>query len=720
MTPLVVDARLRDRVTAAVLAQAGLRHDALNAFLRERLAGANVDGGALLTEPAIEGAAGYVGSGKTPADLNGTLLHPKLATALEGKPGDEGRFNYPAYAHQVEAWQHLTAKDVRSVLVSSGTGSGKTECFLVPMLDDLAREAERSGRLKGVRALMLYPLNALIASQEERLHRWIAPFGGDIRFALYNGQMTDSRKETRERAEEDHPAQVLYRRTLRDDPPPVLVTNNTMLEYMTIRKEDAPIVEASQGMLRWIVIDEAHSYVGSAAAEVALLLRRVLQTFGVKAEQVRFVATSATIGGSDTKAVDELRRYLADLAGVALAQVHVVLGHRERISLPPPAAPGRPVDVRSPDFKMHPAVQAFVRDAESRPLSMDEARRHAAAAGVDAISLIEAVALTGRHQDRPLLPLRVHQFIRAIPGLWTCFNPACAGSKPAGWPFGGMAFQREEACRHCGGLMFEIVSCSECGEPWLNAFDHGGHLLPAATAYEADEFAAATARETDEVEDGEDEVPPAINARAGQQRLVGLRPLAGLLERAVDPLTGALPERRSAGIPIWISQPTRDGSCPCARCHAAQRPGKSGPLWPFRFGAPFLIQNATPTMLEGVSRSSRTGVELPAQGRQLISFTDSRQGTARFAANIETLSERSYVRGFIYHATQKAAAPPALSAEQRAALETKRAKYRQFDDPIFSEELAKVEAQLAGLVKGASLSWPIVVRDLAAEPTVSR
>jgi hypothetical protein len=721
MTPLVVDGRLRDRVTTAVLAQAGLRHDALNAFLRERLAGTDAEGGALLTEPAVEGAAGYVGSGQTPADLSGKLLHPKLAAALEGKPGDEGRFNHPAYAHQIEAWQHLTAKDIRSVLVSSGTGSGKTECFLVPMLDDLAREVDRTGRLKGVRALMLYPLNALIASQEERLRRWIAPFGGDIRFALYNGQMTDSRKETRERAEEDFPAQVLYRRTLRDDPPPVLVTNNTMLEYMTIRKEDAPIVEASQGLLRWIVIDEAHSYVGSAAAEVALLLRRVLQTFGVKAARVRFVATSATIGGSDKKAVEDLRRYLADLAGVALGQVHVVLGHRERTALPPAAAKIQPVDLRSTIFNTHPAVQAFVRDAESKPLSMDDARRHSAAAGVDAASLIEAVALAGTHQDRPLLPLRVHQFIRAIPGLWTCFNPACVGSRPDGWPFGGIAFQREEACRHCGGLMFEIVSCSECGEPWLNAFDHGGHLLPVATAYDADEFAAATARETDEVDDGDDDAPSSQpHAQVGLRRLVGVRPIAGLVERAVDPLTGAMPERRSEGIPIWVSRPTLDGSCPCARCHAAQRPGKLGPLWPFRFGAPFLIQNATPTMLEGVSCTSRKGVELPAEGRQLISFTDSRQGTARFAANIETLSERNYVRGFIYHAAQKAAAPPVLSPEERVELEQKRAKYRQVDGALFATEIATIDAQLNGSHESATLPWLTIVRDLAAEPTVSQ
>src|SRR5690606_38120871 len=114
-----------------------------------------------------------------------------------------------------------------------------------------------------------------------RLRRWVRPFNGDIRFALYNGLMGDARQADRDQAIRDRPEQVIHRTTLRSDPPPVLVTNNTMLEYMTIRREDRPIVEASQGKLRWIVIDEAHSYVGSAAAEVALLLRRVMEVFGV-------------------------------------------------------------------------------------------------------------------------------------------------------------------------------------------------------------------------------------------------------------------------------------------------------------------------------------------------------------------------------------------------------------------------------------------------------
>ena len=71
-------------------------------------------------------------------------------------------------------------------------------------------------------------------------------------------------------------SEVVGRDVLREDPPPILVTNATMLEYMLVRNVDRPIIDQSQGKLRWIVIDEAHSYLGSQAAELTLLLRRVL------------------------------------------------------------------------------------------------------------------------------------------------------------------------------------------------------------------------------------------------------------------------------------------------------------------------------------------------------------------------------------------------------------------------------------------------------------
>ena len=90
-------------------------------------------------------------------------------------------------------------------------------------------------------------------------------------------------------------AEIADRRSIRKSPPAILVTNVTMLEYLLLRAQDRDILERSQGLLRWIVLDEAHSYIGAQAAEMALLLRRVRAAFGVAPEDVRLIATSATI-----------------------------------------------------------------------------------------------------------------------------------------------------------------------------------------------------------------------------------------------------------------------------------------------------------------------------------------------------------------------------------------------------------------------------------------
>lgn len=100
--------------------------------------------------------------------------------------------------------------------------------------------------MEGGAALFLYPLNALIQSQRERLHAWTARFDDGIRFCLYNGN-TDEKAPKHER--DTAPNQVIDRETLRASPSPILVTNATMLEYMLVRSVDAPILQASQGKL---------------------------------------------------------------------------------------------------------------------------------------------------------------------------------------------------------------------------------------------------------------------------------------------------------------------------------------------------------------------------------------------------------------------------------------------------------------------------------------
>lgn len=142
LSPLLIDQRLRKRVTEAVIAQGGLRHPALNAFLRTRLRGNDVARGALFAEPAIEGAAAFKSSGKKLRELD-EMLHPRV-DALIGAPEDDYRFDYPAYVHQLEAWSLLMKPEPQSVLVSIGTGSGNAVAS--PPTDDAARESSTHPR----------------------------------------------------------------------------------------------------------------------------------------------------------------------------------------------------------------------------------------------------------------------------------------------------------------------------------------------------------------------------------------------------------------------------------------------------------------------------------------------------------------------------------------------------------------------------------------------
>ena len=149
------------------------------------------------------------------AELAPDLLSAELIEALSNPPKElasEYQFKreWHPYLHQLNAWQSLLGEDWKSVLVSSGTGSGKTECFLIPILEDLTRElAANPTPIVGVRALMLYPLNALINSQRQRLSAWTHAYGGKIRFCLYNG---DTPPDVRSTEQQKVPAEVLSRK----------------------------------------------------------------------------------------------------------------------------------------------------------------------------------------------------------------------------------------------------------------------------------------------------------------------------------------------------------------------------------------------------------------------------------------------------------------------------------------------------------------------------
>ena len=257
------------RAARATISQLGPRNPALQAELTHRLERPMGEEGSFLAPPVFESLFDWERDERALSDLD--VFHPALLDAMANPPAHLGQRAFPGtirpFKHQVRAWEALMGADPRSVIVSTGTASGKTECFLLPILDDLVREVSTDGPLSGVRAIFLYPLNALIHSQRERLEAWTSGLGADVRFCLYNGYTR--RTEPPSQTQRQHPSEVLSRPALRGDPPPLLVTNATMLEYMLVRAEDRPILDRSRGKLRWIVLDEAHTYVGANAAEIA-------------------------------------------------------------------------------------------------------------------------------------------------------------------------------------------------------------------------------------------------------------------------------------------------------------------------------------------------------------------------------------------------------------------------------------------------------------------
>ncbi|WP_113905745.1 DEAD/DEAH box helicase [Aliidiomarina celeris] len=688
----------QNRIKEATLGVLGLRNEGLRRHIEKQFSDCLGAEGSFLANPVFEHTFGWTPGEKSFAELSPELLHPQLIKTLHEAPKYEFHKSIKPYKHQVEAWRVLTDKKPRSAVITTGTGSGKTECFMVPILDDLIREQQANqGPLIGVRALFLYPLNALINSQQERLDAWTQQFDGDIRFCLYNGKTEHhaSKPEVRKR-QAILKNQILSRELLRKEPAPILMTNSTMLEYMLVRQVDSPILEISkqQQSLRWIVLDEAHTYVGSQAAELSLLLKRVVNAFGRRSKDIRFVATSATI--ADANAEEKLQQYLADLAGVPIEQVSVITGRRITPQLSG-GLPGQPatytlddvmaiesdVEVSSARFQaltssaIASKLRATILDTDKpqrlddlvasvAPLLEGETRQQQQ---VEVLRWLDV--MTGTKADKqndPFLKVRAHFFQRMLHGLWGCVDHGCS-VKPTelnGFPFGTVYVTERSHC-DCGAPVFEVVFCNECSEPHLLAADQRGKLTH-RVARGVDEFSLNI-----EQDDGEE--TPADDEKESAVRGVSSNVVIGAVTsknehyclQSLNRQTSELAVINDEYISIKIGVGETEN---CSAC-ASETDAKGDFYRGAHLGAPFYITNAVPTVLEFCpdadkkESNNRSPEELPGRGRKLITFTDSRQGTARMAVRMQHEAERSRIRGLVFQLLQQK--NQELAGEQHAA-----------------------------------------------------
>ena len=234
---------------------------------------------------------------------------------LDVQPGFE------PYTHQLRAFQRLSSKDghqPQHTLVTTGTGSGKTECFLFPILDHCWRSQGRAG----VKAILLYPMNALAGDQARRLAQTLwddERLRGKVTAGLYVGGKGEHGVVTR-----DH--LIDKRDVLRDSPPDILLTNYKMLDFLLLRPEDKRLWQHNGAeTLRYLVLDELHTYDGAQGSDVACLIRRLKDRLGCRPGSVCGVGTSATIGGGmTTETVGKLTEFASKVFEETFDELGVV------------------------------------------------------------------------------------------------------------------------------------------------------------------------------------------------------------------------------------------------------------------------------------------------------------------------------------------------------------------------------------------------------------
>lgn len=298
--------------------------------LRQSFADA-LDSGHLSRGPYIE-AIPIFQKARTPEILFGEILKQQLdekfLKAIDGKRS--------LYLHQEQAISKIFQG--RNIIVATGTGSGKTEAFLYPILLHLYQEF-LAGTLneKGVRALILYPMNALANDQRKRLgdicdklQQEKSPF--KFSFGQYIGETPEDEKDERRQPKEHlankKPGELVFRREMRVNPPHILLTNYSMLEYLLIRPDDSPLFDNDRAK-HWIflVLDEAHQYRGAKGMEMGMLIRRLKQRLieGGRSLPFRCIATSATLA-EGAKDIPAVAQFASDLFGEKFDADDVLLG----------------------------------------------------------------------------------------------------------------------------------------------------------------------------------------------------------------------------------------------------------------------------------------------------------------------------------------------------------------------------------------------------------
>ena len=457
------------------------------------------------------------GSYETEHTLNELIHEHKISSLFSqlepvSEKERELKLDRPLYRHQEVAL--LKAAAGENLVVTTGTGSGKTESFLLPIINHLLREQEAGTLSAGVRAIIIYPMNALANDQMKRMRALFKRYP-QICYGVYNGntEHTQSKaiseyRRTYHDADgnpiDPAPNEIISREVMQRTPPHILITNYSMLEYMMLRPKDDAVFSGAK--LKYIVLDEAHIYKGATGMETSLLMRRLRARIS-EPDSVQYILTSATLGGPE--ADDEILGFADKLCGVPFKRSGIVrstekkaamegmldfspdifteLQHAPSISgvlerYNADFAPNSDDGEKLYEFFLHSRLFAALRKAAQQPITVSQLRK--ALSDICPITneqIVDFIAVCAKAEKdgASLIKPRYHFFIRALEGAYITLNTPKR-----------LFLQRkhflEKAGSGEGETVFEAAVCSDCGRLAIVGQMDGGYLVQSSRKGEDD------------------------------------------------------------------------------------------------------------------------------------------------------------------------------------------------------------------------------------------
>lgn len=707
------------------------------------------DKGGLVSDLWVEGAFPSEGSGKSLQDFVDAGMFDKGLQELLDQNGGFGR-DWGLHSHQNESLEKgcegYRDSSKPAIVVSAGTGAGKTECFLLPMLNQLFKEQPKSG--EGVSAILLYPMNALVNDQVDRLERWLSGQDAVTLFHFTSETPEDNKAFKYLNAPEPDICRFRTRKQARgwetrggkaipdgSGPiPKILVTNYSMLEYMLCRPQDQVFFGKN---LSTIVLDEAHLYTGTLAAEMTLLLRRLLHRCGRLPNEVMQFATSATIGGD---AQTELVSFIGKLFGKIDRNVIPIEGR-------PLRNPLKSKDKRAPKFLVDSFLKREWPPGALVETSPDGNQKLRVASGpeldqwcalmetiaskgvvaqaregadstparllklvveqspivhkieellwtkkrVPLFSLSEALfgdthpdtleatrrllflsaAARGRVDEYPSVPNRIHFLVHAPEGI-TCFFDANQRKSGQQWETSLGTFTllpgAIERCPETKQYGLGLYRCANCGEfHWAGVID--GNRLRA----------------------------PGL--RDDPKSLAYFQPVPTPKDQDViyfDPEKG---EMRGAGKDA-VKLIRNSGKC--RHC------GAENEFRSFIAGSQLYIGVLAETILAGLPELPSSSCSwLPARGRRLLTFSDSRAEAARLGARLTHQHEVQLLRAALVRAMQEESVADEALEFYRNKIKSSKEQLERAKDPAFrsmlEKEIQTAQAYIEQATSGGSI-----------------